>query len=65
MRLVRECLQIRDPKLCLTRDAAAALQECSEFFLVELMGAANLVALNDGRVTLMKKDMVLVENTRK
>ena len=66
-RVVREILQSEVPHCMDFRfqsSAMAALQEATEAFIVRLFEDTNLCALHSGRVTIMAKDMVLVNRLR-
>ena len=63
-RLVREIMLDFRAGLRLQKNAASALQEASEAYLVGLMQDSNLCAIHGKRVTVQPKDMNLARRIR-
>ena len=63
-RLVREIMLDFRAGLRLQKNAASALQEASEAYLVGLMQDSNLCAIHAKRVTIQPKDMKLARRVR-
>ena len=63
-RLVREIAQIHNPYVRFQSGAILALQESVEAYLVGLLEDSNLCAIHAKRVTIMPKDMQLVQRIR-
>ena len=63
-RLVREIMLDYKVGLRLQKNAASALQEASEAYLVGLMQDSNLCAIHGKRVTVQPKDMNLARRIR-
>ena len=63
-RLVREIAQTHNPYLRFQSGAILALQESAEAYLVGLLEDSNLCAIHAKRVTIMPKDMQLVQQIR-
>ncbi len=61
VRLVKNILADFDPGLCMAHDALTALQEASEAHLVLLFERANLVAIHTGHITVMPKDIQVIQ----
>ena len=61
VRLVKNILADFDPSLCMVHNALAALQEASEAHLVLLFERANLAAIHAGCITVMPKDIQVVQ----
>ena len=64
-RLLREIAREIHPEVRFTSQAVLAIQEAAEAHLVQSLENANLCALHDGRVTLLKKDMDLMRRGRR
>lgn len=65
VRLIRETAQMFGTKEYRFQSSAiAALQECSEDYLVGIFADSNLVAIHSKRVTVMPKDIKLVRRIR-
>ena len=63
-RLIREMMQEVKTDLRLAKDAAEALQEAAEAYLVGLFEDANLCAIHAKRVTITTKDIHLARRIR-
>ena len=63
-RLIREIMLDFRADLRLQKNAASALQEASEAYLVGLMQDSNLCAIHAKRVTIQPKDMKLARRVR-
>ena len=63
-RLIREIMLDFRADLRLQKNAASALQEASEAYLVGLFEDSNLCAIHGKRVTIMPKDMQLARRIR-
>ena len=63
-RLIREIMLDFRADLRLQKNAASALQEASEAYLVGLMQDSNLCAIHGKRVTVQPKDMNLARRIR-
>lgn len=63
-RLVREIAKGFKPGLRFQSNAIMALQESAEVYLVGIFEDANLCAIHDKRITLMKRDLVLAKRIR-
>ena len=63
-RLVREIAQVHNPYLRFQSGVILALQESTEAYLVGLLEDSNLGAIHAKRVTIMPKDMQLVQLIR-
>ena len=64
-RLCREIFDRNFPKLRITPQALAALQEVSETHLVNTLEEGNRCALHASRVTIMPKDIQLAQRLKK
>ena len=64
VRLIREIMLDFRADLRLQKNAASALQEASEAYLVGLMQDSNLCAIHAKRVTIQPKDMKLARRVR-
>lgn len=64
-RLVREIAQERSHEIRFTGEAIFAIQEATEQYLVGLFEETNLCCFHGNRVTIMAKDMQLVNKVRK
>ena len=64
VRLIREVMLDFKTDLRLQKNAASALQEASEAYLVGLFEDSNLCAIHGKRVTIMPKDMQLARRIR-
>ena len=60
-RLVREIAQVHNPYVHFQSSTILALQESAEAYLVGLLEDSNLCAIHAKRVTIMPKDMQLVQ----